>query len=68
MATAANLPNRFQLFLTYLVPLDVDVLPIKFHQFLFWQATCYDHICVFQLFNILSVSMATAAILKKINP
>ena len=35
MATAANLPNRFQLFLTYLVPLDVDVLPIKFHQFLF---------------------------------
>jgi hypothetical protein len=68
MATAANLPNRFQLFLTYLVPLDVDVLPIKFYQFLFWQATCYDHFCVFQLFNILSVSMATAAILKKINP
>jgi hypothetical protein len=33
-----------------------------------WQATCYDHFCVFQLFNILSVSMATAAILKKINP
>ena len=28
-----------------------------------WVA-CYDHFCVFQSFNILSVSMATAAILK----
>ena len=30
--------------------------------------TCYDNFCVFQLFCILAVSMATAAILKKINP
>ena len=26
---------------------------------------CYDHFCVFKLFSILAVSMATAAILKK---
>ena len=44
------------------VPLDVNVVPIKFHQFLL---TCYDHFCVFQFFSILAVSMATAAILKK---
>jgi hypothetical protein len=30
-----------------------------------WRVTCYDHFCVFQLFSILAVSMATAAILKK---
>jgi hypothetical protein len=47
--------------LAYLVPLDVDVVPIKFHQFLF----CYDHFCAFHFFSILAVSMATAAILKK---
>ena len=29
------------------------------------RVTCYDHFCVFQLFSILVVSMATAAILKK---
>jgi hypothetical protein len=28
------------------------------------RVTCYDHFCVFQLFSILAVSMATAAILK----
>ena len=28
-----SLPNRFRFFLAYLVPLDVDVVPIKFHQF-----------------------------------
>jgi hypothetical protein len=33
-----------------------------------WRVTCYDHFCVFQFFSILAVSMATAAILKKINP
>jgi hypothetical protein len=32
------------------------------------RVTCYDHFCVFQFFSILAVSMATAAILKKINP
>ena len=30
--------------------------------------TCFDNFCVFQFFSILAVSMATAAILKKINP
>jgi hypothetical protein len=29
-----------------------------------WRVTCYDHFCVFQFFSILTVSMATAAILK----
>ena len=33
-----------------------------------WRVTCYDHFCVFQFFSILAVSMATATILKKINP
>ena len=31
------------------------------------RVTCYDRFCVFQLFSILAVSMATAAILKKSN-
>jgi hypothetical protein len=31
-----------------------------------WRLTCYDHFCVFQFFSILDVSMAMAAILKKI--
>ena len=30
-----------------------------------WRVTCYDHFCVFKFFNILVISMATAAILKK---
>ena len=30
-----SLSNRFRFFLAYLVPLAVDVVPIKFHQFLF---------------------------------
>ena len=35
-----------------------------------WRVTCYDHFCVFFhfFFSILAVSMATAAILIKINP
>jgi hypothetical protein len=32
------------------------------------RVTCYDHFCVFKFFSILAVSMAMAAILKKINP
>jgi hypothetical protein len=51
MATAANLPIRFQLFLTYLVPLDVDVLPIKFHQFLFGKQPA---MIIFVFFNFLT--------------
>jgi hypothetical protein len=34
-----------------------------------WRVTCYDHFCVFHFFfSILTVSMATAAILKKNQP
>jgi hypothetical protein len=35
MATAANFVQPIPIFLAYLVPLDVAVVPIKFHQFLF---------------------------------
>jgi hypothetical protein len=33
MATAAKFVQPIPIFLAYLVPLDVDVVPIKFHQF-----------------------------------
>jgi hypothetical protein len=35
MAIAARFVLLIPIFLAYLVPLDVDVVPIKFHQFLF---------------------------------
>ena len=35
MATAAKFVQLIPIFLAYLVPLNVDVVPIKFHQFLF---------------------------------
>jgi hypothetical protein len=35
MATAEKFVQPIPIFLAYLVPLDVDVVPIKFHQFLF---------------------------------
>jgi hypothetical protein len=35
MATAAKFVQPIPIFLAYLVPLDVDVVSIKFHQFLF---------------------------------
>jgi hypothetical protein len=35
MATAAKFVQPIPILLAYLVPLDVDVVPIKFHQFLF---------------------------------
>jgi hypothetical protein len=34
MATAAKFVQPIPIFLAYLVPLDVEVVPIKFHQFL----------------------------------
>jgi hypothetical protein len=34
-AVGQSLSNRFRFFLASLVPLDVDVVPIKFYQFLF---------------------------------
>jgi hypothetical protein len=35
MANAAKFVQPIPIALAYLVPLDVDVVPIKFHQFLF---------------------------------
>jgi hypothetical protein len=35
MATAAKFAEPIPIFLANRVPLDVDVVPIKFHQFLF---------------------------------
>ena len=35
MATAAKFVQPIPIILAYLVPIDVDVVPIKFHQFLF---------------------------------
>jgi hypothetical protein len=35
MATAAKVVQPIPIFFAYLVPLDVDVVPIKIHQFLF---------------------------------
>jgi hypothetical protein len=35
MATAAKFVQPIPIFLAYLDPLDVDVVPIKFHHFLF---------------------------------
>ena len=61
MATAAKFVQPIPIcFLAYLVPLDVDVVPSRLINF------CYDHFCVFHFFSILAVSMATAAILKKL--
>jgi hypothetical protein len=37
MATAAKFVQQIPIFLSYLVPLAVDVVPIKFHQFLLIQ-------------------------------
>jgi hypothetical protein len=34
MPTAAKFVHPIPIFLAYLVPLDVDVVPIRFHQFL----------------------------------
>jgi hypothetical protein len=50
MATAAKFVQPIPICLAYLVPLDVDVVPIKFHQFLFWRVTCYDLFCVYHFF------------------
>jgi hypothetical protein len=35
MVTASKVVQPIPIFLAYLIPLDVDVVPIKFHQFLF---------------------------------
>jgi hypothetical protein len=38
MATVAKFVQLIPIYLAYLVPLDVDVVPIKFHQFLLMAA------------------------------
>jgi hypothetical protein len=35
MATAAKFVQPILISLAYLIPLDVDVVPVKFHQYLF---------------------------------
>jgi hypothetical protein len=35
MATVAKFVQLIPIFLAYLIPLDVDVVPTRFHQFLF---------------------------------
>jgi hypothetical protein len=42
MATAAKFLHPIPIFLAYLVPLEVDVVPIKFHQFLFVPTMCHE--------------------------
>jgi hypothetical protein len=51
MATAAKFIQPIPMFLAYLVPLDVGVVPIKFHQFLFGE---YPAMIIFVFFNFLA--------------
>ena len=60
MATAGKFVQPIPIFLAYLVPLDVDVVPIKFHQFLLGE---YPGMIIFVFFQFFSI----LAILKKIN-
>jgi hypothetical protein len=47
MTTAAKFVHPIPIFLAYLVPIDVDVVPIKFHQFLFGE---YPAMIIFVFF------------------
>ena len=51
MATAAKFVQPIPIFLAYLVPLAVDVVPIKFHQFLFGEKPA---MIIFVFFNFLA--------------
>ena len=42
MATAEKFVQLIPICLAYLVPLDVDVVPIKIHQFLLWSFLCFS--------------------------
>jgi hypothetical protein len=68
MATAGEFVQPIPIFLTYLVPLDVDVVPIKFHQFMLCEYPGMIIFVFFQFFSILAISMAMAAIMKKSTP
>jgi hypothetical protein len=51
MATAAKFVQPIPIFLAYLVPLDVYVVPVKFHQFLFGEEPA---MIIFVFFNFLA--------------
>jgi hypothetical protein len=51
---AVMFPVPIPIFLAYLVPLDVDVVPIKFHQFLFGE---YPAMIIFVFFNFFYISI-----------
>jgi hypothetical protein len=55
-------PTNSDFLLAYLVPLDVDVVPIKFHQFMLGEYPGMIIFVFFQFFCILAISMAMAAI------
>jgi hypothetical protein len=56
MATAAKFVQPIPIFFAYLVPIDMDVVPIKFHQFLFgeynplWSFLCFFNFLAFWSF------------------
>jgi hypothetical protein len=52
----------------YYFAMAILVIIITSPRLLSGDVSCYDYFCAFQFFSILAVSMATAAILKKINP
>jgi hypothetical protein len=66
MATAGKFVQPIPISLAYLVPLDVDAVFIKFHQFMLGEYPGMIIFVFFQFFSILAISMATTAILKKI--
>jgi hypothetical protein len=51
MATAAKFVQPIPIFVAYLIPLDVDVVAIKFHQFLFGEKPA---MFIFVFFNFLA--------------
>ena len=54
-------------FLAYLVPLDVDVVPIKFHQFLFASNLLWSFLC-FSIFQHFGRFHGNGSHFEKINP
>jgi hypothetical protein len=62
MATAGKFVQPIPFFLAYV---DVDVVPIKFHQFMLGKYPGMIIFVFFQFFSILAISMVTTAILKK---
>jgi hypothetical protein len=61
MATAAKFVQPIPSCLAYLVPLDVDVVPIKFHQFLFGELPA---MIIFVFFNFLAFWEAFGVLIK----